>query len=222
VHIEQVDAKRISIKGKQDSTQFVAGELPEVSLKGKLTVTDYPEALEDDVNESAETASEEIMGTRDNFENKAISEEQKSSEVVVNVQVKQELSGAPTMAPSAPVVAESRPVTQPKATRQVVAKQKRLTVTAEDPASPVATPVKVGETVPLPPLSFTPQSVAFDQPVRRRTPTVVMLSPLIATLLAAVFVILIMLASSSVVVTGSEYESHVVLQVANLLELLGR
>lgn len=67
-------------------------------------------------------------------------------------------------------------------------------------------------------IKFSPDSVSEVQPVK--ISNAVLLSPLIATVLALVVVTVLFSASSKTIVSQDNYQSDVVLQVANLLEVL--
>jgi hypothetical protein len=205
IRIEHVDAQRLHITGKKDETFFQAGELPEVSLSGKLEVTSY-QNTEDEANEDDIEAKVVPQETQSSFINKVISAKQK-----INIATDK------TTMTSVSEVAQS----------SVLAKsdknhfnQQGGAVAGKQSLNPDSTGPDFQKSDFKAPSSFTPRSVIKTPEVK--VSMLMLTSPLIATLIAATCVFLIMSASIDVVVTETSYESHLTLQVANMLELLQR
>lgn len=204
IRIEHVDAQRLHITGKKDETFFQAGELPEVSLSGKLEVTSY-QNTEDEANEDDIEAKVVPQETQSSFINKVISAKQK-----INIATdKTTMTSVSEVAQSSVLLkSDKNHVGQGGA---VVKKQF---------VNPDSTVSVLKESDGIAPSSFTPRSVIKTPEVK--VSMLILTSPLIATLIAATCVFLIMSASIDVVVTETSYESHLTLQVANMLELLQR
>lgn len=208
ITIEHVDAKRLPIMAKKDEVNFHAGDLPEVSLSGTLEVTSYTAIEDEEKDKPVETKTkEEVNNVRDSFINKVMSAKQKK-----DIALKKEPEQSQKR------MQEESLVSKKSTTNETALSDAEQCVVIE--AAPVlivdGVPDIVNESKTSP--MFTPRSVA---PVSVEKVSLFMLiSPLIATLLAVISVLLIMLASASVVVTQTTYESHLVFQVSNLLELL--
>jgi hypothetical protein len=213
VRIEHVDAKKISISDAgKNVVSFQAGELPTVSLSGVLEVEGFPEVEE--LEEGDKSSKAEV---NNNNKNKAISDD---------VGIKLD-DLAPVLKDSKPstvtlkreavtsvqsgVLADKGKVEQKNIPREQASQDIRSSKVEQD---------QIVHQVALSSPSFTPQSV--KQLSVERVPTIVLVSPLIATLFAFGCVAFIMMASVSVTVRDSGYESHLTLQLANLLELLDR
>lgn len=194
IRIEQADAKTVRVGGRLKEFAFMPSTMPEISLSGKLKVTEIPEA-EPEVVEST---------TSDSYENKAIS----TNSEKMSVKIKPH----PTTF-SKIEKARDRSIKLKKLPQQNNPLQVGQ-VTKIEERSKTQTPdaKKSGE------IRFSPTSVEKAQPVK--ISTVVLASPLIATVLALVVVTALFSASSRVVVSKATYQSEIILQVANVLEIL--
>jgi hypothetical protein len=211
VTIEHVDAKKVSILGANKSViTFKAEELPTVSLSGQVPVFDFQEET---IPQEALTDTQ--VDVENIIENKDISDTHKEKGKAVDLH-SEELSESTRIVKSNKSVLEEKSIdiNKPHSTLKKVQSKEGPT------RSSMVIPDKITSQATLRPSSFTPQSV--KQQTVESVPMLVLVSPLIATLLAFGFVIFILLASTSVRVQDSMYESHLTVQVANLVELLRR
>lgn len=210
VRIEHVDAKRVAISGRGATvTTFEADELPTVALSGAVTVTDIPDVAESDVPSTVQSIS-----NSSDYKNKTI-----SNDGGITAQALKGLSVGSDVPERG---SKSRLATQLRRLprKGVIQKPNHPSVEMSGRSAGLeGESIMVTESSESLP-SFTPQSVR-QRPVED-TPTIILVSPLIATVIAVGCVIVILMASASVTVNDSRYESHLVLQVANLLELLNQ
>lgn len=195
IRIEQANAKKIKVAGKKTKFSFQAGELPEVSLSGKLRITTFSDSEpEPDTNQAHAQA-------------KKPSPKKESRKKVVPPKSEEEVKLKVKEADFTPAV--SKKINNPHETTE------NLKV------SPVAKPTQ-NQPESKNEESVAPEPVNSDVvlPVVAEVPTALLISPLIATILGLICVLVILSASTQVVVFDSGYDSQVILQVANLLEIL--
>lgn len=205
IRIEPVDAKRLAVRGKRnEAATLVAGDMPEVALSGVLQITDYqtaPTLGGDDEKLTVKKLDEKTLI------NNSISVKSDTKKSVVV-----ELHKLPITAHSKDSFKEPT-VTSAKLSHS--SKKNKISVTVAQANDVDATVSSDSMRTAI--ASFSPRSVQVI-PVQEIS-SLVLLSPLIATLVACACVAFILLASASVTVSGADYESQVVIQVANLMEL---
>lgn len=196
VRIEPVGAKKVHVSGhKKTTASFVPSTLPEVALSGKLTVTSFPD-------KSTELAFSDDENSLNTPKNKAISPTRDSQRTPVSEQ--------------SPEVKEqtvsSKKTGQRNGTAQKKAKKLRPANVGSGRQMSTDSAQSVQST------SFTPTSVKFPT-TASPVSFFVRVSPLIATIMALGCVLLLFSASSKLVASDSLYQSQVILQAANLLEI---
>ena len=198
VKIEPAEAHKISIVGRSANVTLVADSLPEVSLSGSLTVEDYPEPATVLLEKQPKNLGQKSHKT---LKNKATSATAKKKVTPTTTpKSKQGSLLVKKIDDNAEQASTTVFVRQKAKKRQNLAREDKKTDTAQA-------------------ATFTPQSVASQS--SDAVPTLfVRLSPLMATLLAVGCVGLLFSASAQVVSSDSVYESKVVLQLANVLEIL--
>lgn len=195
IHIEHVDAKHLSIGGTRKTTSFEAEALPDVALSGKLAVLDYPE---EDLDEGEEINEDTLTDTE-----YLVDEEQNSF--------------------ISKVISDKRGIETDTTKNKKNIKSKHLVpeVMNEDVEEVVVSAVPGRITIknmPVP-LSFTPTMV--KQPPRvERVSTIVLISPLIATILSVLCALALLLASNAITVSDSGYQMKIAFSLTNLLALL--
>jgi len=193
IRIEQVNAKKIKVKGEKKQASFHAEELPEVSLSGKLKITSFSDPKLEIVE-----ADTKNINTEKDVKNTAIPPK-------LNVGVKK---------PKVEEVTSFSVVTPKNINNGEKTKRSQAhIVTKSIQAQPVP---KIANAESPVVSSFTPAQL------KNETSTMVLISPLIATLLAFLCVLFILSASTRVVVFESVYESKVTLHMANLLEIFNQ
>lgn len=218
IKIEPVGAKKISITQAESNATFKADEIPTVSLSGDLTVTDYPatqsakESRETPLSPTTPKENKQHLD-RKNKKNKDISSKRTFAERLKKQNLKPVSESA---RPKQPQVADD-----PK--NRVLSGHKE---SQNDSLSKLETSPKKGEGTAVQKLaptevvtSFTPHSV---QKQTKKVPKAILLSPLIASIIAVIVTILIFSANTTVVVSDSKYESQVVFQKANLQEIFSQ
>lgn len=192
IRIEQADAQKVKVNGKKKTFNFKPSALPEVSMSGQIDVKPVKE------------------DSSDNLKNIAKPEDINKKEV--DTRLKKSTITKPSK------------MTGVKPTPSSVSD--KLSAKKIDNKSPVVqgdntkllnndyTTIQTKKTE----LKFSPESVAKVQNVK--ISTAVIFSPLIATVLALVIVTALFSASSKTLVSESSYHTSIVIQVANLLEVL--
>lgn len=206
IRIEQADAKKIRVDGVKTPYSFEADPMPEVALSGKLKVESIPEP---DTLEEYVDGLEETTGLGKTKKNIAISPKQEKNT---------SLETFSTDNKSLPVhseINEHESKTEVSINKNTPKPPKKFS--GITPRRKPAFESKSGP-VPKNQIKFTPASLEKLQPVK--ISTAVLMSPLIATVLALVVVTALFSASSNLEVSSSSYSSKVVLQVANLMEVL--
>ncbi len=194
LRVDPAGAKKVRVSGKRSAHLFKAGELPEVALSGTLKIAEI----------EAETETPDLSN---NKQNKAISEKTenktKSADEKKTKKVQVQLSRI-----QLPHTSESgsKTVERPVAFKTPIANKNESL--ADHELAPDLSTIS----------TFTPNSVR--EQVAPVSPLVAY-APLVTTLAAILIVIAIFSASSAVTVSPDEiYRSEIVLQVANLLEVL--
>ncbi|MCA9359555.1 hypothetical protein H6781_00225 [Candidatus Nomurabacteria bacterium] len=195
IRIEQADAKKVKIGGKSKPYTFTSDELPEVALSGKIKVVPLPEAEELEQNEEK---------TKNSNKNIAISESRDNIEPHIKVR---KLQSDKQESVSSEVNTGTKKVTKQDHINKKSSSDNSLRLGQIPPKNSKKSEIK-----------FSPDSVSVAQPVK--ISNAVLLSPLIATVLAIVVVGVLFSASSKTVVSQENYQSDVVLQMANLFEIL--
>ncbi|GEM_PF-915938 len=197
IHIEHVDAKHLSIGGTRKTTNFEAEALPDVALSGKLAVLDYPD---EDISEGEEIAKDALINTEH------LVDEKQNSFILKAISDKRGIEADTT-----------------KNKKGIKSKHLIPEVMNEDVEEVAVSAVPGRITIknmPVP-LSFTPTMV--KQPPRvERVSTIVLISPLIATILSVLCALSLLLASNAITVSDSDYQMKITFSLTNLLELLQR
>jgi len=175
-------SKNIRVKGGvvRNTTKFIADELPEVALSGKLKIAPYPEP-------EPEPEEKDVVPAVDTLEtpkNIGLSPKRDSFFDSNKENSKDEVKASKNTKVSS--------MTNKKTSRKI---------------------------------KFSPNSVAkhANKPVKQmKVSRAIFFSPLIASVLAILCVGLLFSASSNATVTSNSYQGGVMLQVANLLEVLNR
>lgn len=193
LQIEYADSKKVKIdRNRTRTTQFRPDELPDVALSGKLDVSTATETDPDKADDITK-------------ENKDISDTPKkdpeSEESTRHIKTK--LKGKATL--PIPVHVFEGSVAPPALHREAAASPHRV-VSLQPSVDAAVTPAT----------TFTPRTV---QPVQEAS-LLVRISPLIATLCAAVIVFCLFASSSYIVVTESGYDSQILFRTANMLQLM--
>lgn len=205
IRIEHVEAKRLAVSGKRrEETMLVAGDLPDVALSGILQITDYQTEIEPD--KIVKEVVQKDLSAEKTLKNRVISDGGDVKKVVENAPVKSIFS---KKTPALPTKKATAPMPTSLPAEKEIKSKDRTPIMADGSSLVPAAKSTV--------TSFSPRSVQ-ELPVRK-IPTVVLVSPLIATLVACICVAFIMLANVTITVSDSVYESHVAIQMANLLEL---
>ena len=215
IRVELASAKKVRIaKSKSNPVSFEAGELPEVALSGALKVTTFVDP------EPEQVKKEEVKSKEKKAENKDISSIQDTSIVPEKTPVTLVKPKPSVEKIEKGVVLKVREKGDPKA-KKSINKVKLTKVIAKQSAFADKLAVTPDDNLVLSPATFIP-SVVKHVELEIAPSVLVRLSPLFATLLAILFVVGIFSAGYSVVVLGSEHESRVVFQVANLMEIFRR
>ena len=221
--VEHADGKKVKIKRDKNSrkrTLFKADELPSFVLSGRLSVADI---------------EEEVLETTENKASSPESNDKKRTVKVIETKGSRKAK-VKILLPDK----QSEPATEPIAASNAVPKEKVLPVkvSAVGEGSEAVTVVtseveqetqstssfenrlaqKLAGVPSANELRFSPDSVGQMQPVKIHA--AVLFSPIISTVLALLVVASIFSTSSSVIATQNEYNANLVLQVANLLEIL--
>lgn len=211
IRVEQFGAKNIAISGGKPETTFTVNELPDIALSGKLTVTSFPdkasyEALPTDTGTQPATAPKKVLNDTQKSHKKnkiSVTREKDTADKETTGSLNSEPDKAARVAITT-VQSASKPLTahEPAAKRSKAAKR------AQRPAVLSVT------TAP----SFAPAAVQEQK--SKPASLMVRLSPLVATFAAVLVVLVLWSTSAQVVAVGAEAESTLLLQVANLLELV--
>lgn len=182
ISVKPYDSKKIRVKGgvAKNTASFIADELPEVALSGKLTITPIEEA--EDANEPEQTTHAEL--SRENIEKKDLSDKRDVD--------KHKLT------------ADKDDINARKVKKASLSLRKKAPQSSRSSHK----------------VQFSPNSVSASQAKPVKISAAVLASPLIASVLALLCVGLIFSASSNATVTLNSYQGGVMLQVANLLEVL--
>ncbi|MCB9816274.1 hypothetical protein H6786_02650 [Candidatus Nomurabacteria bacterium] len=210
IRIEHANATRIHIAAEKTTSVFAADPLPEVSLSGSLTVTDYPDV---DENEEESLSDEENV-----LNNKVISDEVALVKPKVKRVTVVEIAGKRKQKVNIVAdFADKKTVLSTDFEKKI----EKATISAKRIESPLQPDKKSRAKAGLQSTisSFAPQMVQ-QAAAMKEMPLMVLISPLIASVLALVCVTVLFSASSQVIVADTVYESQVVLQVANLLQVL--
>jgi hypothetical protein len=199
LRVSPADATKIKIQGARTQSSFIPEEIPDVALSGKITVNPIEDETNSDILEAEEAVNEtpektlKIKDISDEKENKSAPANTPRNNRTVKIRKhKKQHPVSTTSVVSSGVFSESAPVQ--KLSNNAVS-------SAEMP-------------------SFLPASVR-PRP-KQRAVTFVTMSPLLATLISVLFVFLIFSASTTVVFNDFGYQSQIVLQVANLLDIIAR
>lgn len=206
IFVEHVSAQKLAIVGRRDEVSFVAEELPEVALSGAIKVTDYPESVTG--TESEKQGEQATKNDRDIFKNKDISD---NFDVLVKQENETDLSTTSILKEKTRISDRQSDAIAPGLDREG---KHKFTVRNTDHTANHSElrPTSVTST------SFAPRIIE-RQLANKKVPTAILISPLIATLVALGCVVFILFASVSVTVSDTSYDSRLVFQVANLLEL---
>lgn len=218
--VAQAEATKLGISGDRDSTaSFTPTEMPEISLSGKLSVTEYDDGAESAVTTSeaapavaSDELTEQASDVSNGIKNKAISPLRADDNDSIHLKIK---------------VAAGKSV---QAVTLHQAAQKSSTELTTTSLAPDNLPIgdfsarmsqaklfegRSGSIT----RTFTPESVVKSSTSSARG-TALLLSPLIATLLAVVLVGVIFLSSTRMIVSGGEQNSQLVFRMENLFDLL--
>jgi hypothetical protein len=193
--VTPAEAKTVRIRGQKKQTVFQAGELPSVSLAGNLEVEAVAEATEETPEAPNDPMVTNTTDIRDSFKNKAKTEGDIEREPAPADSKKK----TTVITPDQPVVAMTK-----KKDEKAAKKAAKSGVAQKKVPTEINLKGKTAETH----VSSVPMSM------------LVRLSPLLMTLVAVACVAMLFSASSDILVTAAGYESTVVLQVANLLEVI--
>ena len=191
IAVEYVASKRVKVKAQAKESNFIAGDLPDVALSGKLSVSNIDESNISDVT----SKNNDISDKREDI--KKQSKPKKKVEKLKHVKSDKEAFVVPLhIDDSEPEFAES--LNEQRST--LVQKTKKISPNASRR------------------VSFTPSVVNELQ--KNRASAFVRLSPIIATVVAIVGVLTIFSATSIIQSDGSSVSSSVVLQLATLLDVM--
>lgn len=207
IFVEPADAKRIKIsKSREYDTDFQASELPEISLSGELNVTTYKDK------------EEEVPEVENEPKNKLISDKPENVLTKVVEKTEQKLPHLPHLNPPQKF-SEIKPVVGHNVVPDVSRASHVQSQEVQSNSENLSNDTK-DKSVSLEKIDFSPSNL---NPVPDIPPSrALVYLPAIATFLAIVCVGLIFSASSSVYVSSTVYDSQVVLQLANLLEIFNR
>lgn len=207
IRIEPAQATPVEVAGSQKETTFSAEDLPSVPLSGKLQVTSFPDKASYDLAEKTEVNERTDDTTK---KKKDISDKRAKKRSSKGIKIK--LS---KRAGTKGVTTSSAAAKQHQTTSGDQETQANRPATIEKPSKQQSLKTQKKTTS----VSFTPTAVQ-SAASSTRLMTVVRISPLIATFAAVLVGALLWSASTQVLAFGSTYESKVLLQTANLLELL--
>ena len=221
IHIQPAESKKLGISSSRahHMSSFAPTEMPEVALSGKIPVLDYPdaEATLAAPDLSAETIPDVASDRRNIFKNKDISDKPVSTESLdVNVH------GTDT------ALAKVGKTKRIRNSANLVQEAQMAETPANLPTGDFLTKVSLEKGIPhvvgtVPDKktvsSFSPKSVTLDE-ASYRTSSLVLFSPVIATVMALVVVVLLFLSSLQVTVTNDNSDSRLVFQMASLLDFL--
>lgn len=217
VRVEQVNPNKVQISSRKKETSFSPTAMPEVALSGKLRITSFPDQASYDElptdGVSPTEAGRDIQKADDIANNyNAISPERDKKSTSEKSSVKTKIAKQ-----TGSVVAMTR-------------RNKKLAIESESPGmkddevvvsklasssgSPSKQSAKTAKTAEQ--VSFVPVSTQYQEELTAWE----RFSPVIATVCALFCVGLLWSASTVVTAVGAEYDSEVVLQVANLLEII--
>ncbi|MEY3783760.1 MAG: hypothetical protein RLZZ230_82 [Candidatus Parcubacteria bacterium] len=244
IRIDQADAYKINVGGKQNLSTFTPTAIPDVALSGKLTVTTFPDVPKPESESEANTESKVETETSDNHINKVISElvskivapkvddkpkrkgltlfKRKTS--MVNIVPRKMAIVFPPMSESIKTnVPNPLPTTPPEVKNEVLTPlpefKNIVTVIPEPAAEAFVKTTAVAAVVDNLPIPIIPQILAIPEVVAEMS-FLVRVSPLIATVLA-LFAVLMLLSATNFVVAGDvTYRSFVTLDFQTLLQML--
>jgi hypothetical protein len=206
VRVQLANSKKVKINGnKNNEVLFHTTELPDVALSGTLNVTSIPEIVEKGIKDFSDEKT---------IENKDISAERNIVDTD-NLENEKEVDIKTLLFNTS-----QTSVINKNSIKSVSMKLDNKNNVREDVANKIRESkfnvVKQKNEYNLP-SSFTPK-IILEKPVKK-TPVLILFSPLIATILAVISTVVIFSASASVVVFDSFYETHLVFQMANLLDI---
>lgn len=218
--VSVADAKTVRVQTeKRRAASFTPSELPEVSLSGSLEIEDYPEVpadtsdtedVADDTSAAAdiEQVSEKTIENNDisdKRENKVVSVKETAGSRAKKIKLKK-LNVALNAAKNTKKTA-TRPKPQVSIAKQASDTPETPVPVADMPESKVETPY------------FRPKTVS-ESKNSVKISVLVAISPLMATVFALGCVLILFSASTLVVTSDQNSSSKVVLQKANLLDVL--
>lgn len=193
IPIEPANATRLKIfKDNQKAVSFIAEDLPEVSLTGKLVIEDYPEI-------ELEAISESVVGEQNTLENKAITD--KSD---IEPELKLKVTGNDKVA-----IIKTKKVTEGAMLSEL---KKARTI----PIAELSKPLAINNDITK--HKFTPKAV-LPQSVES-TSFIFRFLPLITTFIAITLTFVFWSLSSDVYVSGLRFDSGLVFDFANLSKIL--
>ncbi|MFT7644498.1 MAG: hypothetical protein ACI9BF_000147 [Candidatus Paceibacteria bacterium] len=207
IRIEPANAKKLRVTGEKVISSFEAGELPQVSLSGKLKIVPFaapePEIEpihEPQLNSDPEEVFPETDSPNSDIQNNNINILKTSKLESENVKLD---------------IVETDLVSPSSLKKDLAndARRPQIHTSTKLRSNPMGIRPKTQAPQTLPVSTFVPL-----QQAEKEVPTLVLISPLIATILALVCVLLIFSANASVVIFDSVSEFDFIFQVENLLE----
>lgn len=197
LRVSVADTTKVKVKGARVEASFTPEEIPDVALSGKIAVTPIEE--ESEIEENDRTRTEQTIAEK-TLKTNIISDKKENTVNLANT---------------------------PKSNRKVKIRKHKKYYSTQDTTAPqglmkesLPTKISVDAMPHSATPSFLPASVR-QRPQQRATAFVTM-SPLLATVMAVLFVFLIFSASTTIVFNDFGYQSQIVLQVANLLDIVAR